>query len=241
MKAASSDRVKGIAPASKVRLIAHGSCNGVDTRRFSRSAARRRQAREIRRAAGIAPDAVVILYLGRFTVGKGLGELMDAFVRLADEEPQAHLVCVGGSDQREPLPEHLLRRLREHPRVHLEPWTYDPVGWYAAADVFVLPSYREGFPLTVIEAAAMSLPTVGTDIPGVREGIVSGQTGLLVRPREVQPLLEALRRLIRDPDLRQRLGRRGRARVRRLFESRMVWSGVAKLYRSVLAGAKARS
>ncbi len=223
-----------ICSAAKVRLVGHGSCSGVDLSIFSRSQSLDRQGAELRRTLAIGPGATVILYMGRLMVEKGLRELAEAFVELAQHRQNIHLLCVGGADARAPLPELTMRLLEDHPRVHLMDWAVYPAPWYAASDIMVLPSYREGFGLTLIEAAAMGLPTIGSDILGIREAMADGVTGLLVPPRDAQALLKAMRTLVADASLRRRLGQAGRDRVERLFDSRTVWSGIVELYRGLL-------
>ena len=115
-----------LCPASKVRLIGHGSCGGVDLSVFSPAEALGRQGRELRGKLSIGADSVVILYLGRLTMEKGLRELAEAFLQLAQRRPDVHLLCVGGTDARAPLPEATMRRLKDHPRVHLRDWAVNP-------------------------------------------------------------------------------------------------------------------
>ena len=96
----------------------------------------------------------------------------------------------------------------------------------AAMDIFVLPTYREGFGVVNIEASAMALPVISTDVPGPRESIVDGQTGLLVPARTVEPLILAMRKLSDDRELAYKLGQAGRQRVLDNYEQKMLWNKI---------------
>jgi glycosyltransferase involved in cell wall biosynthesis len=102
-------------------------------------------------------------------------------------------------------------------------------------DIFALPSYREGLGHALLEAAAMRLPTVTTDVTGCRSAIVAGTTGFLVPPKHTHALRDALATLIDDPDLRRRMGAAGRQRIERSFASEVVWSLQEQEYRRLLA------
>ena len=104
---------------------------------------------------------------------------------------------------------------------------------YAAMDVMALPSYREGFPRSLVEASAMGLPSVATDIRGCREAIVPGRTGLLVPPRDPGALRSALDALLGDPPRRRRLALAARGRARELFDEEAVLERIGRAYREI--------
>ena len=110
-----------------------------------------------------------------------------------------------------------------HPRIHWVGPQTDVPAYYAAMDIFVLASYREGFGIVNLEASAMKLPVISTDVNGPRESIVPGKTGLLVPVREVEPLYRAMKRLADDAELRKRMGEAGRRRVIESFDARQMW------------------
>ena len=200
---------EGVMPAAKIRVLGHGSVNGVDARRFRPDA----QARErVRAEAGIPPDAMLFLYLGRFSRDKGLLDLARAFAR----ETQAWLLLVG------PDEDGLAPALRaavgpSASRLRMLGATDCPEDFMACADAFVLPSYREGFGSVILEAAAAGLPAIGTRIYGITDALVDNETGLLVAPRDVEALASAMRQLGGDPARRRALGEAARARALRDF------------------------
>ena len=198
-----------VVAADRIAVLAQGSVNGMDAARFKPDAAARSR---IRAEWSVAPDAVVFLYLGRLTVDKGLLDLARAFA----EVPGAILAMVG------PDEEGLKERIRAAcagaaGRLRLLGYTSEPQAYMAASDVFVLPSYREGFGSTVIEAAACGLPAVATRIYGLTDAVVDGATGFLVPPRDAAALAQRMRELAGDAALRQRLGTAARERALRDF------------------------
>ena len=126
------------------------------------------------------------------------------------------------------------RILNSASRVIHAGWQKDTVPFYAAMDLVVLPSYREGFANVTLEAAAMKLPVVTTDTVGCRDGTLDGQTGLLVPIGDTAALTDALEGLIEDADLRRKFGAVGRARVERQFDQRKLWPLYVQLYASLL-------
>jgi glycosyltransferase involved in cell wall biosynthesis len=126
------------------------------------------------------------------------------------------------------------QRIEGDPRIHRLPWRADPAPVYAVADLVAFPSYREGFGNIPIEAGAMGLPVVAADIMGLRESVQRDVTGLLVPVGDAAALRDGLDRLIRDPQLRAKLGGNGRLRVEREFRQEIIWDAVLKLYRGLV-------
>ena len=204
--------------AGKVSAIG----NGVDVERFhpardaeERLATRRREA--------VPENAVVILMIGRLVAEKGYRELFAAM-----RECDAMLWVVGErlkSDRASPL-DRTLEAIARDPelarRIRFLGYRDDVPRLMRAADVFVLPSYREGMPRSIIEAMLSALPVVASDIRGAREEVVAGETGALVPVADAPALAAALARLIADPGLRARQGAAGRARALSLYDERKV-------------------
>jgi len=111
----------------------------------------------------------------------------------------------------------------------------DPAPLYAVMDILTLPTYREGFPNTPLEAAAMELPVVASAVDGCTEAVVDGLTGLLVPPRDSRALAAALQRLIEDPELRKQMGQTARQRVLREFKPEIIWQGLYQEYLDLLS------
>ena len=200
----------------RIRHIPHG----VDTQRFRPPSADERAA--ARAALRLPADALVVAYTGRLLRGKGLETLVDAFARVAEREPRAHLLLVGsGAGQALSNEDALRGRVASRGldgRVTFTGRVDDVVACLSAADVFAFPSEFEALGLSLIEAAACGLPCVGTRTGGIVDVIEDGRTGLLVPPSDVEALGAALAGLLEDPARRRAMGEAGRARVRERFD-----------------------
>jgi glycosyltransferase involved in cell wall biosynthesis len=219
----------GVAPAGKLSLLGQGSSNGVDIERFSPGPS------DVREQLGIPGDAPVLGFVGRLTRDKGLPELVQAFDLILRAEPSARLLLVGWFDAAEDaLHKDLRTRILSHPHTHYTGFVSDTAPYYRAMDMMVLPTWREGFPNAVLEAAATGIPVVTTQCTGARDAVVPEVTGLLIPPGYPDAICEAVLRLIRDPNLRHRMGQAARAWVLKHYLQARVLGLTAAYYRSLL-------
>lgn len=199
---------EGVVRPDKIQVLAAGSICGVDTARFRP----RPEVRErLRREQGIPQDAVVVLFLGRMNRDKGILDLARAFAELAPAHENLWLLAVG-PDEGNLQSQVAQICLAVSSRTRLVGFTCEPESFMTAADVFALPSYREGFGSSVIEAAACGVPGLCSEIYGLTDAVVDGVTGLLHRPADIAGIRQGLERLL-DPGLRNTLGEAARARV----------------------------
>jgi glycosyltransferase involved in cell wall biosynthesis len=219
----------GVAPTAKLHLLGEGSSNGVDVERFSPGAS------DVRGQLSIPRQAPVVGYVGRLTRDKGLPELIEAFDKILLAEPEARLLLVGWFDASEDaLSDALRARILNHPRIHCTDFVADTAPYYRAMDLLVLPTWREGFPNVVLEAAATGLPVITTLSTGSRDSVVPEVTGLLIPPGYPEAISEAVLRLLRDPARRRRMGKAARAWVLEHFVDERVLGLTAAFYKSLL-------
>lgn len=193
-----------IAPKGCIRCIHQGSISGVDSQRFSPAAI---NLLPVRQKHGVPEDDILFVFVGRLTRDKGISELLQAFEQVHKQFPSSSLLVVG------PDEEDIQSSAIIHPKIHFAGKTSQPEAYMASADVFVLPSYREGFGTVVIEAAACGTPTVATNIYGLSDAVVDGETGLLVPARDPNKLAEAMLFLSTHPDKRQLMGEAAQQRA----------------------------
>jgi glycosyltransferase involved in cell wall biosynthesis len=180
------------------------------------------------------PAAQVIGYVGRITRDKGVPELLAAFGTLRKRFPSAVLMVIGDYEAGDSVsPETRIAIDRDHAVVHVE-FVPDIAPYYLVMDVFVLPTRREGFPNTVLEAQAAERPVVTTHATGAIDSVSPEITGLLVPSGDVKALADALIELLSDQERAQRMGRAGRERVCREFRQELVWKSLADLYCELL-------
>jgi glycosyltransferase involved in cell wall biosynthesis len=218
-----------IAPLRKLRLLGQGSSNGVDIARFTPGST------HVREKLGISRKAKVIGFVGRLTCDKGLPELIDAFETIVLAEPRAHLLLVGWFDDAEDaLNYDLCVRILRHPRIDCTGFVGDTAPYYRAMDVLVLPTWREGFPNAVLEAAATGVPVVTTVSTGARDSVIPEVTGLLIPPGYPQAISEAVLKIIRDPERQRLMGRAAREWILDHYLESRVLGMTADYYRELV-------
>jgi glycosyltransferase involved in cell wall biosynthesis len=229
---------EGLCDPTRIKVLARGSGNGVDAaRRFDPDAMGRAPRLLVRAALGIRAHELVVGFVGRLVRDKGVGELVEAWQSIRTTHPTAHLLVIGPFEPRDAVSPETRRALRSDPRVHLTGSVLDIPRWYAAMDLVVLPTYREGFPNVLLEAAAMRLPVVATAVTGCVDAVEDGTTGILVPPRDAVALARGLHRYLADPGLRRAHGAAARQRVLSHFRPEAIWAALYREYVSLLARA----
>lgn len=220
---------EGVAGNRHIKVLGAGSISGVDLSRFD---SKRFDKSRIKNELAIPEEALVITFVGRITQDKGITELVAAFDLLSRKNiKNVYLVLVGPFESDSgSLPETTKHGLSRNPHIRVLGYTDTPEKYLAVADIFCLPSYREGFGSVVVEAAAMGVPAVATRVVGLVDSVVENLTGLLVPPKDETALAEALQRLLEDAQLRQKLGGAAQARAYEWFDARDVNQRVLNEY-----------
>ena len=210
---------------------------GIDLEAFSPSAVSPERCQMLRAELGLGPDAQVVLMVGRMLRHKGVLEFVEAARRVRTTCPEAVFLLVGPSDAGNParIPPEEIRAWEAAGLVRYLGAREDVRELMALADLVVLPSYREGVPRVLIEAAAMGRPIVATDIPGCREVVSNGVNGFLVPVRDTLALAEAIESLLKNPNLRAEFGTASRQLAEERFSDQRVVDGCLDLYRALLA------
>lgn len=221
---------EGVLPPGKGEVIGAGSICGADPLRFHSDPDARRAMRD---ELGIAQDARLILFVGRLNRDKGMLDLATAFDAIAKYNTDVVLLLVGAEED---VPFSRIQEIcsAERDRLHYVSFTAAPEHYMAAADIFCLPSYREGFGMTIIEAAACGVPAVASRIYGITDAVEDGETGLLFAAGDVAALMQALLKLITENELRQQMGEAARVRVLELFPSQKITGEMLALYGRLL-------
>lgn len=226
--------------APKLKVIAKGSSNGIDTGYFSATDELKAQAESIRQQHKIARTDLVFCFIGRVVRDKGIVELIQAFkARRNSNDSPGHkmsgmkLLIVGNFEEDlDPLPADDMEFLNSDPDVILAGFQRDVRTWLLASDVFVFPSYREGFPNVVMQASLLEVPCIVSDINGCNEIITANETGLLVPAKNPDALAAAMGQLAGDSSMRQQFGKAAREFVAANYGRRIVWDGILNEYRN---------
>ncbi len=212
-----------------LKVLGYGNVQGVDLAYFDTT-------EEVLEAAKplVKADAFTFVFVGRILGDKGLNELIKAFTTLQNEYPNVRLWLVGPDEQElDPLSSESNDEIRRNPNITLFGRQEDVRPFYAAADVNVLPSYREGFPNCVLEAGAMGLPQVVTDINGSREIITEGINGTIVPPKDTESLYLAMKRMMLDKDLFSEYKQNARLQISSRFERSFVKKCLLDFYANI--------
>jgi glycosyltransferase involved in cell wall biosynthesis len=214
------------APPRKVHVIYHGMA--APELEISHETARRNLFSEL----GLPPETTFVGMVCRLMDAKGIPDALDAFAQVKDDFPTVHFVIAGDGPLRSQI-EAQIAELGLTPRVHLLGWREAPLEVIAALDILLMPSTREGFGMTLLEAMSQSVPIIGSTASALPEVILNEETGLTVPPNAPETLAHAMRRLLSDAALRQRFGQKGRARLEQQFNLTQMIDETFSLYQRV--------
>lgn len=212
-----------------LQLIANGNVRGVDMKYYDRTEEVTEESDKIRKA-----DSFTFCFVGRLVRDKGVNELVAAFDRLHRNFPATRLLLVGPFEEElDPLMPQTASRIKGGDGIECVGSKNDVRPYYAASDALAFPSYREGMPNVVLEAGAMGLPSIVTDINGSNEIIVHGQNGVIIPPRDENSLFEAMKTFVTDRDETNRLAANSRRMIADRYEQQMIWKALLEEYKSL--------
>lgn len=213
-----------------LKVLGYGNVRGIDLEHYARTEEVMRKADKIR-----VKDVFTFVFVGRIVRDKGINELVAAFKRLQTRVPKTRLILVGEyEDALDPITPEARKEIEDNPCILAVGKQKDVRPWLAASDALVFPSYREGFPNVVIEAGAMGLPSIVTDINGSREIIQDGVNGLIVPPKNEDALLKEMERLVEDAALASYLASHARRLVASRYELGYVKQCLLDFYRQII-------
>lgn len=213
-----------------MRVLGYGNVRGVDMEYYSRTDEVMRFAEPI-----IRKSVFTFVFVGRIVRDKGIDELVSAFQRLHKEVPATRLILVGRfEDAIDPVSDATRQAIKSCDAIETVGMQQDVRPWYAASDALVLPSYREGFPNVVLEAGAMGLPSIVTDINGSREIIKTGENGVIVPPHDAAALYEAMAEFVQLPEKVSAMAGRSRQMMQSRFDKQFVEQCLFDYYKEIL-------
>lgn len=216
-----------------MKVLGHGNVRGVDLEYWKRSDSERLSVDNHTDTCSLG--GIVFVFVGRIVKDKGMNELAGAFLRLNKDYPSTRLVLVGPYEYSlDPVNPETKTIIEECSSIEAVGIQNDVRPFYEKADILVFPSYREGFPNVVIEAGAMGLPSIVTDINGSREIIVNNENGLIIPSKDENALFEAMKWMIEHPEDRLRMSQNARPMVAERFEQGYVRQCLKDYYREIL-------
>ncbi|MDG1572727.1 glycosyltransferase family 4 protein [Robiginitalea sp. M366] len=218
------------ASARKLQVLGQGSSNGIDTDFFDPAQVSGEAREALRKSLGLEPGQYVYCYVGRLVRDKGIHELLEAFLRVHADFPETRLLLIGPyENELDPLEPWAYQAIQDTDAILELGWQSDIRPFMALSHSFVFPSYREGFPNVVMQAGAMGLYSIASNINGCNEIIREGENGTLVPPKDADALYTEMKRVLTDPPAgnpatyRQLIGDR--------YERRFVWDCILQEYR----------
>ena len=217
-----------------LKVIGNGNVNGIDLTHFDPALFDQKKRAEIRKELKLETSDFVMSFVGRIVCDKGIVEMISSFIEVAKVHTDAKLLLVGPREkQLYPLPASIEQEITDNPHIISVGYQQDVRPFFAITDVFVFPSYREGFPNVVLEAGAMGLPAIVTDINGCNEIIVEGKNGRIIPPKDTNALTHKMLQLYKDKAQLQELARNSRKMITSRFDRQFFWKELLKEYRSL--------
>lgn len=233
------DLIKYKITSKPLKVIANGNVNGIDTAHFSKEQISFQEQQTLKNELGINENDFVFIFVGRLVGDKGINELVTAFSKLSTNNQQPttvnlKLLLVGPLEpELDPLQPNTLKEIETNPNIITVGFQTDVRLYYSIADCLAFPSYREGFPNVVLQAGAMGVPSIVTDINGSNEIIVEGQNGIIVPSKNVAALQKAMLKVKTEEDFYNELRQNSRKMIVAKYEQKVVWQAILEEYRKL--------
>lgn len=221
-----------ICSSSKCKVILYGSANGIDLNLFDPDKV---DISGLRAQIGIPDTDFVFLFVGRIVKDKGINELVGAFNRLSKEYTNISLLLVGAEEKNlNPISEEASFIIKQNPKIFAVGRKEDVKPYMILSDAFVLPSYREGFGMVLIEAGALGKPCITTDIIGCNEIILPNENGVIIPSKDEEALYRAMENFLLHPEEVQCMAEKARPLIASRYDQKMVWGALLKEYKRIM-------
>jgi len=218
----------------KLRVIGNGSSNGISTDHFNPDFYSEKDNLALRKIYKIPEDDKILLFIGRLVGDKGINELIKAFIKIEKNYNDISLILVGEEEPNlDPLLLETQEFIRDHRKIYKVGRQKDVRPFLACADVLTFPTYREGFPNVVLEAGAMGVPAIVTNINGCNEIIIDDFNGIIIPVKNVLALVEAIKKILKKNDYRIKMQRVARKHIQDNYERRFMWNAILDEYRAL--------
>lgn len=217
----------------KLKVLANGSSNGIDTSHFNPELFSEKDKRQLKTTLNIDETDIVFIFVGRLVKDKGINELVSAFCQLQIEHVSIKLLLVGDYETAlDPLFPETLSKIQSNSSIISTGFQYDVRPYLALSSILVFPSYREGFPNVVMQAGAMNLPCIVTNINGCNEIITHQKNGLIIPVKDERAIFEAMNQCITLPKSIEKMQQVARNLIVSRYEQHVVWNAILHEYNS---------
>lgn len=215
-----------------LKVILNGNVNGIDINYFNPQAVSDVVKSSLRQEIGISENDFIFVFIGRLVADKGINEAVSAFERFKDDKTK--LLLVGPFEEADPLLETTLTAISGNKNIITVGFQQDVRPYLSISDALVFPSYREGFPNVVLQAGAMNLPSIVTNINGSREIIIEGKNGTIVPVKNEEALFYAMKKMYEDHNYREELKKKARQMITERYEQSKVWQAIQQEYNQLI-------
>lgn len=219
----------GLAKENKIKILGYGSSNGINLKDFNISD--NLIDVDIKEQLN---NSFVIGYIGRIVKDKGISELIKAFQKLQKLNYNVKLLIVGDFEKADSISKEEIDIIKNDNNIVWVNRVENPVAYFNNMDIFVFPTYREGFGNVSIEAQLLKIPVITTNVTGARDTVINEKTGFIVEKNEVESIVEKIELLINDENYRENLGENGKARIEKFFSNDVIWNDLEKMYTDLL-------
>jgi len=220
--------------SGKLKILANGSSNGIDTSYFNPKLFSEEQKTILKNDLKIEKEDFVFIFVGRLVVDKGINELVLAFNKLQQENNKSKLLLVGPfEDDLDPLDKSTLEEIKRNGSIISVDYQEDVRPYFGISNALVFPSYREGFPNVVMQAGAMGLPCIVSDINGCNEIIEENKNGIIIPVKNENAIFEAMKKISKDNYLWTHLQNNSRENIVSKYEQKVVWEAILNEYREL--------
>lgn len=225
---------KSYCSAAKLKVIANGSSNGIDTEYFNPILFSETQNLELRKELALTISDFVFIFIGRLVNDKGINEMVAAFKVVNEKYPNAKLLLVGYYESDlDPLSHLTLDQIQTNNSIITVGFQRDVRPYLSIADALIFPSYREGFPNVVMQAGAMGLPNIVSNINGCNEIIVEGKNGTIIPVKNTSAIIEKMKLLMTDEHYFKKLKSNAREMIVSRYEQKLVWESILQEYKNL--------
>ncbi len=234
-KGVKNDLIANAITSKPLKVLANGNVNGIDTAFFDTNHFTDNDKQSLRKQWNIHPEDLIFVFVGRLVGDKGINELVQVFLEVTSKYKATKLVLVGPYEHElDPLNSATLDAIYENASIITTGFQNDVRPFLAMSNVFVFPSYREGFPNVVMQAGAMNLPCIVTNINGSNEIIEEGINGTIIPPKDIESLFSSMQKIINDDVWRNQLASNARDKIVSRYEQKLVWEALLNEYNNLL-------
>lgn len=219
----------------KLKVLGKGSSNGIDTSHFNPELITEEKKKELKNSLEIKPEDFVYVFVGRIVKDKGINELVQSFDLINQKNPNTKLVLVGSFERHlDPLKPETEKIIDTNSNIVLAGYQKDVRPYFAIADVFTFPSYREGFPNVLMQSCAMGIASIATDINGCNEIVEDQVNGIIIPSQNQEKLYEKMMFLLKNPEKRTEIANNSRKSIVENYERQYIWNEILKEYQSLI-------